>query len=389
MKKQQIAFHKTHITDDEINAVVEALKSGWTTMGPKTVEFERMFADYLFKDVNSPILYNTSFIHAVSLNSATAALHLALKAIGIDEGDEVILPTNTFVSTAEVVTYFKAKPVLCDIEYGTHNLDTGKLEDLITEKTRAIIPVHFAGQPCDMDEIMEVANRHQLKIIEDAAHALPSFYKGKKIGLIGDITCFSFYATKTLSTGEGGMAVTIDSGYAEKIRTNRLHGISKDAWNRYTDKGNWYYEVVDNGNKYNTTDINSALGIVQLAKLEELRDRRQRIAAMYTRAFEGISGITIPEIRADRETCWHLYVIKVGDRNNVIKKLKDLGVSTSVHFIPVHKHPYYRERYGYRNDDYPVANSVFEESISLPIYPDLTDEEVQYVIDAVSGAVTK
>jgi dTDP-4-amino-4,6-dideoxygalactose transaminase len=389
MTKRKIAFHKTHITDDEIDAVVEALKSGWTTMGPKTVEFERMFADYIFKDVNSPILYNTSFIHAISLNSATAALHLALKAIGINEDDEVILPTNTFVSTAEVVTYFKARPVLCDVEYDTHNLDTSQLENLVTDRTRAIIPVHFAGQPCDMDDIMEVANRHQLKIIEDAAHALPSYYKGKKIGLIGDITCFSFYATKTLSTGEGGMAVTLDAGFAKKIRTNRLHGISKDAWNRYSDKGSWYYEVVDNGNKYNTTDINSALGIVQLAKLERLRDRRQEIAAMYTEAFAGLSGITIPEIRPDRETCWHLYVIKVDNRDEVIKRLKDRGISSSVHFIPVHMHPYYRDRYGYREEDYPVANQVFRESISLPIYPDLTDEEVQYVIETVAELVGK
>ena len=383
MIKRNIAFHKTHITEDEINAVVDALRSGWTTMGPKTVEFERMFASYIFKDVNSPIIYNTEFVHAISLNSATAALHLALKSIGIKEGDEVILPTNTFVATAEVVTYFNAIPVLCDIEYDTHNMNVSKLENLITDKTKAIIPVHFAGQPCDMDEIMDMAIKYKLKVIEDAAHALPSFYKGRRIGLIGDITCFSFYATKTMSTGEGGMAVTNNSEYAKKIRINRLHGISKDAWDRYSDKGNWYYEVVDNGNKYNTTDMNSALGIEQLKKLEQMNERREKIATMYSKAFLNNKNIVIPFIKDDRETSWHLYVIKVKNRNKNINKLKDLGVSTSVHFIPVHKHPYYKNTYKYDNNDYPIANKVYEESISLPIYPDLSDDEVKYIIETV------
>lgn len=383
MIKRNIAFHKTHITEDEINAVVDALRSGWTTMGPKTVEFERMFASYIFKDVNSPIIYNTEFVHAISLNSATAALHLALKSIGIKEGDEVILPTNTFVATAEVVTYFNAIPVLCDIEYDTHNMNVSKLENLITDKTKAIIPVHFAGQPCDMDEIMDMAIKYKLKVIEDAAHALPSFYKGRRIGLIGDITCFSFYATKTMSTGEGGMAVTNNSEYAKKIRINRLHGISKDAWDRYSDKGNWYYEVVDNGNKYNTTDMNSALGIEQLKKLEQMNERREKIATMYSKAFLNNKNIVIPFIKDDRETSWHLYVIKVKNRNKNINKLKDLGVSTSVHFIPVHKHPYYKNTYKYDNNDYPIANKVYEESISLPIYPDLSDDEVKYIIEKV------
>lgn len=387
MDKKQIAFHKTHITDDEINLVVEALKSGWTTMGPKTVEFERLFAEYIFKDVNSPIVYNTEFIHAVSLNSATAALHLALKAIGLKAGDEVILPTNTFVATAEVVTYFNATPVLCDIEYDTHNMDVSKIEALITNRTKAIIPVHFGGQPCDMDEIKVIASKYNLKVIEDAAHALPSSYKGKKIGLISDITCFSFYATKTLSTGEGGMAVTNNPEYAKKIRINRLHGISKDAWDRYSEKGSWYYEVVDNGNKYNTTDINAALGIAQLKKLEYMRDRRKEIALMYDKAFKENKDIITPVFREDRETSWHLYVIKVKNRDQVISKLKELGISTSVHFIPVHKHPYYKETYKYRDSDYKVANKVFEESISLPLYPDLSKEDVEYIIKKLENVV--
>ena len=389
MDKRNIPFHKTHITEDEINAVVDALRSGWTTMGPKTVEFERLFAEYIFKDVNSPIVYNTDFIHAVSLNSATAALHLALKAIGLKQDDEVIVPTNTFVATAEVVTYFNAKPVLCDIEYDTHNIDVKKIESLITDKTKAIIPVHFAGQPCDMDELMGIAKKHNLKVIEDAAHALPSTYKGKKIGLVGDITCFSFYATKTLSTGEGGMAVTNNADYAKKIRINRLHGISKDAWDRYTEKGSWYYEVVDNGNKYNTTDLNAALGIEHLKKLEKMLDRRKSIAMKYNEAFEKVNTIITPVLKDDRESSWHLYVIKVENRDEIIKQLKECGVSTSVHFIPVHKHQYYYKTYKYENNDFPQANKVFDQSISLPIFPDMTDEELQYVIDSVIKILNK
>jgi len=383
MKKKDILFHKTHITDNEIEAVVDTLKSGWTTMGPKTVKFERLFAEYIFKNVNSPIVYNTDFMHAISLNSATAALHLSLKAVGISAGDEVILPTNTFVSTAEVVTYLNAIPVLCDIEYDTHNIDVLKIEELITHKTKAIIPVHFAGQPCDMDIIMQLAKKYNLKVIEDAAHALPSMYKNQMIGLIGDITCFSFYATKTLSTGEGGMAVTSNSEYAEKIRVNRLHGISKDAWNRYSETGSWHYDVVDNGNKYNMTDINAALGITQLEKLEKMWDRRKEVASMYNKGFEDCEKITIPLIKDDRKTSWHLYVIKVQNRDSVINKLKKIGIGTSVHFIPVHKHTYYKSKYNYQDKDYPVANRVFNESISLPIYPDLKDDDVEYIINSL------
>ena len=260
----QIPFHKTHTTDEEINAAIDAIKSGWLTMGPKTLDFENKFKDFV-KTTNS-----------ISMNSATAALHLSLKAIGLQRDDEVILPTNTFVATAEVVTYFDAIPILCDIEENTHNIDVSKIEALITSKTKAIMPVHFAGQPCDMDEIYEIAKKYNLKVIEDAAHSMPSSYKGVNIGALEktDITCFSFYATKTLSTGEGGMATTFNDTYAKSMKINRLHGISKDAWDRYTTKGAWYYEIVDNGCKYNTTDINSSIGLVQLRKQNDLREKR-------------------------------------------------------------------------------------------------------------------
>jgi len=374
----QIPFHKTHTTEEEIDAATEAIKSGWLTMGPKTVEFENKFKEYIGSS------------EAVSMNSATAALHLALKAIGLKRGDEVIVPTNTFVATAEVVTYFDAIPVLCDIEEDTHNIDVSKIEALITEKTKAIIPVHFAGQPCDMDEIYELADKYNLKIIEDAAHAIPSSYKGVKIGNLekSDITCFSFYATKTLSTGEGGMATTNNAAYAKSMKINRLHGISKDAWDRYTAKGSWFYEIVDNGNKYNTTDINAAIGLVQLKKQEILREKRANIAKKYNEAFKDNEKIILPFVKEDRETSWHLYVIKIPNRDDAIEKLKEEGVGCSVHFIPIHKHPYYKNRYGYKDTDYPIANSVFKRSLSLPIYPDMSDEEVDYVIEKVKEIVS-
>lgn len=373
----QIPFHKTHTTDKEIDAAVDAIKSGWLTMGPKTVEFEEKFKEFVGSK------------EAVSMNSATAALHLALKAVGIQRGDEVIVPTNTFVATAEVVTYFDATPVLCDIEDNTHNIDVTKIEALITPKTKAIIPVHFAGQPCDMDEIYMIAKEYNLKIIEDAAHAIPSLYKGELIGGLPntDVTCFSFYATKTLSTGEGGMATTNNLEYAKSMKINRLHGISKDAWDRYETKSAWRYDIVDNGAKYNTTDINASIGLVQLQKQYLLRDKRQKIAKRYSDAFRDMKSITIPFVKEDRESSWHLYVIKVAKRNEVIEKLKEQGVGCSVHFIPLHKHQYYKERYAYQDEDYPVANRVYKESLSLPIYPDMSDEEIEYVIGKVKEIV--
>lgn len=371
--KMQIPFHKPYITEEEISEVVDSLKSGWLTMGPKTIEFENRFRDYIFGKDNG---------FAISFNSATAALHIALKAIGLKEGDEVILPTNTFIATAEVVTYFNAIPVLCDIEEDTHNIDVSKIEGLITKRTKAIIPVHFGGQPCDMDEIMEIAKKYNLKVIEDAAHALPASYKGRKIGTIGEITCFSFYATKTLCTGEGGMATTKDERYARILKINRLHGIDRDAWDRYTLKGSWYYEVVDNGYKYNTTDINAALGIAQLKKLKWMWQRREEIAKRYTEIFQD-TKIIPPVVKPDRVTAWHLYVIKVDNRDELIEKLRDDGIGTSVHFIPIHKHPFYRKKYGYRDEDFPIANKVFSMSLSLPIYPGLRNEEVDYIAERV------
>lgn len=367
----EIPFHKTHTTEAEINAVIKTIRSGWLTMGPKTIEFEKKISDFL----------DCQF--SISLNSATAALHLALKAIGLQQNDEVILPTNTFVATAEVVTYFNAKPVLCDVEYKTHNIDVTKIERLISDKTKAIIPVHFAGQPCDMQEIYQIAKKYKLKVIEDAAHALPSYYQGQLVGNLSqtDITCFSFYATKTLSTGEGGMATTQHARYAQSIKTNRLHGISRNVWDRYSG-GSWYYEVIDNGNKYNTTDINAALGIEQLKKLEWMKEKREAVALQYNQAFAN-SNIVLPVIKEDRQSSWHLYVIKINNRDELYQRLKENGIATSVHFIPVHKHPYYKKNFFYKEENYPVANQVFEQSLSLPIYPDLEQEQIDYVVEKV------
>jgi len=375
MSMFNIPFHRPYITKEEINEVVTTLKSGWLTMGAKTLEFEEQFKTYIYDTKKEKAF-------AISANSCTACLHLALKAIGLKPGDEVILPTNTFIATAETIAYFSAKPVLCDIEYETHNIDISKIENLITEKTKAIIPVHFGGQPCDMDEILEIARKYNLYIIEDAAHALPAWYKGKKIGTIGHITCFSFYVTKTLATGEGGMATTFKENFARIMKINRLHGIDRDAWNRYTLQGDWYYEVVDQGYKYNMTDIQAALGLAQLRKLEWMWEKRKEIAQRYNQAFKNTQIETL-KIKTDRETSWHLYVIKINNRDELYRKLKEKGIGTSVHFIPVHRHPYYKNTFGYKEKDYPVAEEVFRKSLSLPIYPGLSKEEQEYIIENV------
>ena len=297
--KREIPFHRPYITDEEVNYVVDSLKNGWLTMGKKTIEFENKFKDYIGSK------------NAIAVNSCTAALHLALKVIGLKKGDEVIVPTTTFVATAEVVNYFNAKPILVDIEPDTHLIDISKIEEKITSKTKAIIPVHFSGQPADMNEILDIAKKHNLYVIEDAAHALPAWYKGKKIGTIGDITAFSFYATKTLATGEGGMATTENDEWADRIRVLRLHGINKDAWKRYSKEGTWEYDVIENGYKYNTTDINSALGLAQLKKLEWMWKERLKIAQRYNEAFKDYEELILYKVKDDRISSWHLYPLKL------------------------------------------------------------------------------
>ncbi len=376
-----LPFHLPDIGEEEIESVVETIRSGWLTTGSKTKQFEQEFASYIGAG------------HAVALNSCTAALHLALEAVGISAGDEVIVPTVTFAATAEVVHYLRAKPVLVDCEPGTLNIDIDSIERAITPKTKAIIPVHFAGQPCAMDQILALARLHNIKVIEDAAHALPARYQGKMVGTIGDITCFSFYATKTITTGEGGMATTENEEWAEKMRILSLHGITRDAINRYTPEGTWYYEICYPGYKYNLTDLASALGISQLRKCDQFAKVRQQYAMLYNDAFKDLPEITVPCVQEGREHAWHLYVIHLNlerlriGRNEFIDYLKQQGIGTSVHFIPLHLHPFYRDNYTYGQNEFPVANSAFERIVSLPIYPKMTETNIKHVIEVVTNVI--
>jgi perosamine synthetase len=373
----KIPFHRAALGEEEVKAVGEVIRSGWLTMGAKTLEFERQFASYVGAK------------HAIAVSSCTAGLHLCLDAIGITAGDEVLVPTTTFTATAEVVAYFGATPVLVDIDAETMNVDVTDAESKITARTRAIIPVHFAGQPCDLDEIQALADKHELHVIEDAAHALPAEYRHKRIGNISEMTVFSFYATKTLCTGEGGMVTTDNEECARRIQMMRLHGISRDAWKRYTAEGSWFYEVVEAGYKYNFTDLQAALGLTQLAKCNALHELRRKISERYTEAFEPHPSLQVPEVFADRTTAWHLYVLRLNlerlhiERDAFIRKLGEAGVSVSVHFIPLHLHPYYQRTYGYHRGDLPVAEREYYRSISLPIYPTMTGQEIEHVTSTV------
>jgi len=372
-----LPFALPDISGSEIDSVVETLRSGWITTGPKTKEFEQEFA----KAVQSP--------HAVMVNSCTAALHLALEAIGVTQNDEVIIPSMTFAATAEVVRYLNARPVIVDVRPSDHNISVEAIEDAITSRTRAVMPVHFAGQPCDMDEITELARRRGLLVVADSAHCFPGSYKGRNVGTLADLTCFSFYATKTISTGEGGAAVTANPDWADRMRIMALHGISRDAWKRYAADGSWYYEITAPGYKYNLTDIASAIGIGQLARAEEMRTRRESIADAYDDAFGGTDTFETPTRSPERVHAHHLYVLKLNPealaigRDRFIVELKERGIGTSVHFIPLHMHPYYRKTFGYRPEDLPVARALYERSVSLPIYSKMTDDDVARVIEAV------
>jgi dTDP-4-amino-4,6-dideoxygalactose transaminase len=378
-----LPFHVPTIADEEISAVVEVLKSGWLTTGSKAKEFEQQFARFV------------GARHAVAVNSATAALHLGLAAVGVEEGDEVIVPAMTFAATAEVVLYLKAKPVLVDCLSDTLNIDPAAIETAITPRTKAIIPVHFAGQPCDSEHILPLARRRGLKVIEDAAHALPARDGSQMIGSIGDVTCFSFYATKTITTGEGGMATTDNPEWAEKMRMLSLHGISHDAWNRYSSEGSWYYEVTNVGYKYNLTDIAASLGLEQLKKAQAFAAARRRIAEAYTDAFADLPEIRTPVRSPGKQHAWHLYVIQLGlerlsiDRRGFIEAMRQNNIGTSVHFIPLHLHPFYRQTFGYRPEDFPKAFAAYQRIVSLPIYPNMSVADVGDVIAAVRSIVER
>jgi dTDP-4-amino-4,6-dideoxygalactose transaminase len=379
----EIPFHRAAMGEEEVRAVAEVIRSGWLTMGPKTIEFEGAFAEYVGAK------------HAIAVSSGTAALHLALEAAGICSGDEVLLPTVTFTATAEAVIYLGARPILVDVNSNTMNLDTDDAARRITSRTRAIIPVHFGGQPCDVTEVHTIAQRHGLRVVEDAAHALPSEYKGKRVGALSEFTAFSFYATKTLATGEGGMITTDNESSAARMRMMRMHGIGRDAWKRYQNDGSWHYEVLEAGFKYNFTDVQAAIGRVQLGKCDELREARRNIAASYLEAFQKLNELIIPVELSDRKTSWHLFVLRLQleklniDRSEFIRQLKKKGINTSVHFIPLHLHPFYQRKYGYSRGDFPAAENEYERCLSLPIYPTMSEREVGTVITAVSDIASK
>lgn len=397
-----LPFAVPEIGEDELREIEKVILSGWITTGPKTREFEAEFARSLGVQC------------AVAVNSCTAAMHLALEAAGVKAGDFVITTPYTFAATAEVIRYFDAYPIFVDVDPSYLNIDICALESAIEQlvtgrglpesvvfdartvrsRLKAVIPVHIAGNPCDLDAVAGIAEKHGLALIEDAAHAYPGTYKGRSIGSPinlskGWASCFSFYATKTITTGEGGMVVTDDAEWADRMRMMSLHGISKDAWKRYSADGAWYYEVIAPGFKYNMTDIAAAMGLAQLRRAEQMKQRRIEIARQYNDALRNHIAFQIPSVPPEAEPAWHLYMLRLHldelsiGRDEFVQELKKRNIGVSVHFIPLHLHPYYRELYGYRPEDFPVASREFLREISLPIYSRMTEQDVQDVIAAV------
>ena len=382
-RNEFLPFCKPCYDEEEINAVTDVIKSGWWTKGNVTKEFERIFADYVGAK------------YAVAVNSCTAAMHLALLAKGIGEGDEVISTPMTFCSTINNIVHVGAKPVLVDVDAKTGLIDVDKIEAAITDKTKAIIPVHYAGRCCDMDKINAIAKKHNLFVLEDAAHGLSTEYKGKRIGGQGNTAAFSFYVTKNISTAEGGMLTTDDHEVYEKASILSLHGMSKDAWARYGDKCDWHYEIEEPGFKYNITDIASALGIEQIKKLDDMQKIRDEYVEIYNNALDKINGI---DYLKDNDFCKssnHLYIINIDNskfditRNDFINILRDYNIGTSVHFIPIFMHPYYKELLGYKKGDFPVSEKLFDGIISLPLFPSMTREDVIYVTEVLREIAEK
>lgn len=356
--------------------VADTLRSGWITTGPKTHQFEAAFRD----KVGAPA--------ALGLNSCTAGLHLGLLALGIRPGDEVITTPMTFCACANVIEHLGAVPVLADVEPDTLNLSPKAVEAAITPRTRAILAVHYAGHPVDLDPIQELAKQHGIAVIEDAAHAVPASYKGRMIGSGDNPVAFSFYATKNLTTGEGGM-LTGSPELLARARTLGLHGMSRDAWKRYGQGGSWFYQVDEPGFKYNMTDVQAAMGLAQLRKLDRFQARRREIVAAYNLAFQDVDALEIPVERQEVEHAWHLYVLRLRldalriGRDQFIDELTALNIGTSVHFIPIHLHPFYQQKYQYTTDQFPVAYQAYQRMLSLPLHPMLTDADVSDVMSAV------
>jgi len=395
-RKNFLHFALPDFDDSEYLGIKEVLASGWITTGPKTLEFEKQFAAVV------------GCRQAIAVNSCTAAMHLSLEAIGLQPEDEVITTPYTFAATAEVIRYFQAKPVFVDINASDFNINVNKIESAITERTRAIIPVHIAGLAADLDAISAIAVKYNLAVIEDAAHAFPARYKDRMIGRSLPVdqgsngktvrktaVCFSFYATKTISTAEGGMICTDDDALAERCRIMALHGISKDAWKRYAAEGSWFYEVIAPGYKYNLTDIAAAMGLAQLRKAERMWERRCEIAERYNEAFGAQPALQIPVDKPEYQHAWHLYMLRFNhgqlntDRNEIIKELNAQNIGTSVHFIPLHIHPYYKKTFNYQALDFPVAFAEYQRVISLPVYSKMNDQDVDDVIENVLNIVKK
>ena len=378
MTIQHIPFDRPTISEAAIAEVVDSLRSGWITTGPKVKQFEADFAAYVDAE------------HAIALSSATAALHVALVGRGIGPGDEVITTPLTFCSTAHVVEHTGARVVLADVDSQTYNIDPKAVEEAITSRTRAVIPVHLAGLPCQMDALKALCQIHNLFLLEDAAHAAGATYQGQAIGAIGDATAFSFYATKNLTTAEGGMLTTNDADLAQQVRVLALHGMSRDAWKRYTQAGSWAYDVVEAGFKYNMPDVLAALGLWQLKELDANIAARRRLADRYSAAFANTPQLIPPPAIPEGVThAHHLYILRLQldqmtiGRSEFIDRLKQAGIGASVHFIPLYHHQYYRNRYRWTPDQFPNCQTIFESCLSLPVYPMLTDEQQDYIIETI------
>ena len=380
-----LAFHRPSVGEREKAAVLEVMDSGWLTVGPRTKAFEGAFAEFV------------GARHAIALNSATAALHLAMDAFEVGPGDEVIVPTWTFAASAEVAIYRGARPVLVDVDESTLNATVEDILAAVTPRTKAIVAVHLAGRPMAIEALVAEADRRGIRVVEDAAHAFPSRLGGdggRMAGTVGHVGAYSFYATKTISTGEGGMFVTDDQALADRARLMSLHGISRNAWNRYSAAGSWYYEIEDAGFKYNMTDLAAALGLVQLSRADELLAARRALSSAYRSALAASAVadlVELPTDEADGSHAWHLFILRLEldrltiDRAAVIDALKACGIGTSVHFIPLHLHPYYRRQWGYAPTDLPVAAREFERVVSLPLWPGMTPADTARVVGALES----
>jgi dTDP-4-amino-4,6-dideoxygalactose transaminase len=377
MSSDFITFGAPKIERDEIDEVVRCLESGWIGTGPRVAQFESEFAAY------------KGVLHAAAVSSCTAAMHLSVLAAGIGAGDEVITSVLTFCATVNAITHAGATPVLADVDPRTMNIDPAEVESRITPRTKAILPVHFAGRPCNMDALLDIAQRHGLLIIEDCAHAIESEYHGRKTGTFGDFGCFSFYATKNVTTGEGGMVVTRRENDLARIKMLALHGLSKDAWKRFTDEGYKHYFVVETGFKYNMTDLQASLGIHQLRRVERNWLRREEIWQQYNEALVDLP-LKLPALpEPDTRHAYHLYTVLINkelseiDRDEFLEFMTARGIGVGVHYLSLAEHPVYQERFAWRPEDYPVAMRIGRQTVSLPLSPKLTDGEIARVIEAV------